>query len=167
MLVQCHENRMIAEVTGTEQQREQQPCSCWSLTLLLTCFTNAPKSTLFHGLGMTSAIMWQLAKKKNQAEGSCGTFVFSFQLFTVSYETELLMRSQGGDFHVHGSKWTGDPGVVKSSCCRLGSPHFLPRANMRERKAKNRLWLCLLASTSEPALKDKNYLLIQVRSAIS
>lgn len=57
---------------------------------------------------------------------------------------------------MQGSKWPGGPGVVGSPCCGHGSPCFLPKANMRERKAKNRLWLCLPVFTSEPALKDKN-----------
>lgn len=108
--------------------------ACYMLVLQMQL-----KSTLFHSLGMTSAIRWQQAKK-TQAEGSSDTIVFSFQLFTVSHETEFLMRrSQRGELHVRTCKWTGDPGVVKSSCYRLGSPCFLPKANMRERKAKNRL----------------------------
>lgn len=120
MLVQCHENcgwRMTAEVSGTEHQREQQgapsPAHIEVPTLLLTCFTNAAQVHPFSQLG-DDFCNNVTTGKKSQAEGTSGTFVFSFQLFTVSYETEFLMRrSQRGDLHVQGRKWTGDLVLLK------------------------------------------------------
>lgn len=173
MFMQHHRNigwRTSTEVGGTEHQRGQKgapwPCSSYSPHPVTHLFYRCSWSSPFPKLGDDFCSNVTISRKI-QAEDRSGTFVFSSQLFIVSYESgSLTRRSHRGDLHAQGSKWTGDSGLVESPCGGHGSPCFLPKANMRERKAKNRLWLCLPASTSEPALRDENYL-IQVRSALS
>lgn len=96
------------------------PCCFWNpnpVILFYKCSWSPPFSQLGDDFCNNAT-----TGKRSQAEGSSGTFGFSFQLFTVSYETHL-MRSQRSDLHVSWSKWTGDPSVVKSSWKSMFPPY--------------------------------------------
>lgn len=173
IFVLCHENtgwRLSTEVGGKEHQRGQKGALCSAGWVSPHPVTHLPYrcrwSLVFWSLRMTPAVMWQLAEKSKLKIPRAPLYLhFSSLLFLMNLAP--WRGGHRGDLHVEGSKRIDDPGVVGSPCCGHRSLCFLPKANMRERKAKNSLWVCLLASISQPALKDKNYLLIHVRSAVS
>lgn len=141
------------KVSGTVHQGQQQGApgpAAFEIPTLLFCFTNAAEVHLFHSLGMTSAIMRQLAKDPKLKVALVPlAFHFSSLLF--------LMKLTWWEVREVTCMYHGVNGQVTLVLLKVhGSPCSLPKANMRERKAKIRLWLCFLASASEPALKDKH-----------